>query len=394
MANEVIPFAQAEVPAHLASVFTETNIDPRATINQLSYRGKTWRRIVDGEETKLTKKDADGDVVPVSIVNLVILDHNKKRSRAYYEGDFVEGKNAQPTCASSDGITPDASIAEPCAATCATCPNSVKGSKITPDGKPTTLCSPFKRIAVVPSGVKMITEHPPLLLRLAQTSVWDKDAKGEDGWYAYDQYLDMLRARGVPHTAAVETRVKFDMEKAYPKLLFSASRWLNPDEAAAAKMKLAKDKDILTKICNGAGENDGMAGQPAPVEREPAAVTATPKAAAPAGPSAAEVAAAQAAKEAEVAAAAKATAKAERVKAAAAALAAAQAAAAAAASEDDDEGGFGAVATATPVEHVQAEPVEKPAKAAAPKPTAPPVDVLEGTPDGVKALLEGWDDPS
>lgn len=53
------------------------------------------------------------------IVNLVVLDHNKGRSRAYYEGAFEKGKNSAPRCTSADGVTPDADIKEPCAATCA-----------------------------------------------------------------------------------------------------------------------------------------------------------------------------------------------------------------------------------------------------------------------------------
>jgi hypothetical protein len=212
----------------------------------------------------LTRKNGEGDDEPIPIVNLVILDHNKSRSRAYYEGAFEEGKNSSPRCYSGDGVAPDASVKEPCAATCATCPNAVKGSKITENGKQSTLCSPFKRVAVVPSS--NIGQHPAMLLRLAQTSVWDKD-NGENeskGWYAWDQYLDMLRARGAKHTAVVETRVKFDMRMAYPKLLFSASRWLNPEEATHVKALLAEKEKEIGDILNGSNAaHDGVSGQPA-----------------------------------------------------------------------------------------------------------------------------------
>lgn len=282
MTTAIIPFdstgtagnAVAEVPAHLVALFGDSaNITPRFNINQLSYRGKTWRRVVEGEETALTRQNTEGDVEPIPIVNLVILDHNKNRSRAYYEGAFEEGKNSSPKCYSGDGIAPDASVKEPCAATCATCPNAVKGSKITENGKQSTLCSPFKRIAVVPSS--NIGQHPAMLLRLAQTSVWDKD-NGENeskGWYAYDQYMDMLRARGAKHTAAVETRVKFDLRMAYPKLLFSAARWLNPDEATAAKALIAEKEKEIADILTGGADRDGVSGQPAAA---PAPASAAP----------------------------------------------------------------------------------------------------------------------
>jgi hypothetical protein len=180
-------------------------------------------------------------------------------------------------------------VKEPCAATCASCPNAVKGSKITESGKQTTLCAPFKRVAIVPSA--NIGSHVPMLLRLAQTSVWDKD-NGENeakGWYAWDQYLDMLRARGAKHTATVETRVKFDSRMAYPKLLFSASRWLNPEEATAVKSLLAEREKEVADILTGSADRDGLAGQPtaaAPAVNAEAAASmaaaAVQKAAAPA----------------------------------------------------------------------------------------------------------------
>jgi hypothetical protein len=382
MATNIIPFSSSgnDVPAHITALFGEDgNIAIRISIDQLSYRGKVWRRIVGGEETQLTRTNADGDAEPVPIVSVVVLDHNKSRSRAYYKGNFEEGKNATPDCTSSDGITPDADVKEPCAKTCAACPNSVKGSKITENGKQSTLCSPFKRVAIVPA--QGLGSHPVMLLRLAQTSMWDKD-NGENeakGWYAWDQYLDMLRARGAKHTAAVETKVKFDLRMAYPKLLFSASRWLNPEETTAAKARIAESTAVIEKILSGAG-NDGVAGQPAAL---PGYVADDNDASAVA----AQAAAAEAAK--------KATAKAAKKAAADKALADAQAAAAAADADDDEEGGgFGEVAAA-----VVAAPVKPAAKAVtaakAPKAAAAtPVEapaVVEGTPAGLADLLSGWD---
>lgn len=269
--SNIIPFdsigttGAVAIPDHLAEAFGEGNIAPRFTINQLSYRGKVWRRVVQGEETQLTRVNADsGEEEPLSIVSVVILDHNKQRSRSFFEGNYEEGKNASPKCYSSDGVKPDASVKEPCAATCASCPNAVKGSKITENGKQSTACAPFKRVAVIPCA--KIGTQPAMLLKLAQTSIWDKD-NGENeakGWYAWDQYLDMLRARGAKHTAMVETRVKFDLRMAYPKLLFSAARWLNPDEAMAAKGVMTDQADDIGNIVNGAGHEDGVMGAAAP----------------------------------------------------------------------------------------------------------------------------------
>lgn len=280
MSGQLIPFNSGSgLPAHIAAAFGEGegNTEGRASIDQLSYRGKVWRLVLKGNETALTKTDPEtGEINPLQVVSLVVLDFNKQRSRSYYPGDYVEGKNAIPICYSADGVTPDASVKEKQAPTCATCPHAVKGSKMTASGKPTTACAPFKRVAVVPS-VK-IADHPPLLLKLAQTSVWDKDADGKDGWYAWDQYIDMLRARGAAHSCMVETRAKFDSSTAYPKLLFSASRWLDATEIAAAKARLGndEDKELIATILEGKG-NDGVSGHPvAPTDSPAPAPTPAP----------------------------------------------------------------------------------------------------------------------
>lgn len=381
MPNDIIPFgAGSEVPAHLQDLFgDESNIAARSTIDQLSYRGKVWRRIVGGEETVMTKRDSDGETVPMQVVSVIVLDHNKGRSRAYYKGNYEEGKNAAPDCYSGDGVTPDADVKEPCAATCATCPHSVKGSKITESGKQTTACSPFKRIAIVPAG-KAAASHAPLLLRLAQTSVWDKDnAENEaQNWFAWDQYLDFLRARGAKHTAAVVTKVKFDPRTAYPKLLFSAGSWASAEEAAAAKQRLSADAEVIAKILSGGG-SDGVAGKTeAPAAQDP---EADQKAAAAAAIEQAKKAAAEskAKKEAEAKAKAEAEAK-------------AAAAAAQAASSDD---GWGDEEPPAPAPAPKAKPATK-AKAA-PK-VEPAQEVLDAEPaaasgsSGLDALLDGWDD--
>lgn len=403
--SNIIPFDStptggiATAPAHAIAAFGDAgNIAAKLSINQLSYRGKVWRRVVDGEETLLTRPSADnpGEAEPVPIVSVVVLDHNKARSRAFYEGDFVEGKNAAPKCYSADGVTPDSDVKEPCATTCATCSNSVKGSKITAAGKQSTLCSPFKRVALVPSG-KAIAKHPALLLRLAQTSVWDKDNKDNEakGWYAWDQYLDMLRARGAKHTAMVETRIKFDADMAYPKLMFSAARWLNPDEVEAAKVRLAESADDIATILSGSGERDGVTGQPA----SSTAPAPQPRDGHPSAPADAALdAAAQAIEEkaaADKAAKAKAAKEAKIAAAKEAADKAAEAArAAAAAAAEDDSGGFGSfgdadttVAAAKPT----AAAADKAPAAAAATPVTE-TTVVDGTPAALQDLLAGWDD--
>lgn len=365
MTNQLIPFNSAGgVPAHIASLFgdDDSNITSKASIDQLSYKGKVWRRVVEGEETVLTQV-VDGESQPRTTVAIVVLDINKGRSRSYYPGAYTEGANTAPSCFSADGIKPDSGVKEPCAATCATCPNSVKGSKITENGKQVTACASFKRMAIVPSG-KAIQSHVPMLLRIAQTSMWDKE-NGENesnGWYAWDQYCDMLRARGCKHTAQVETKVKFDARVAYPKLLFKAERWLDPEESAAAKKRLNDERPTLDRILNG-GDADGVMGQPAIQALAQAPEEIPPK-------DDPELAARVAAQEK--------AAKAAKAKADREAKAAAEAAAKAKAAEPEDDGGFGDAPTA-------------PVRSAASTPVAEPAKVVEGTPVELQDLLKDWD---
>ena len=255
----------AQLPAHLAAFGDKENVVARETTPALTFRGKTWRLRQGGEELVLTRKGEDGDDVPVQSVQVVVLNFNPKRSRAFYANPFEEGKNQSPSCWSADGDRPDADVKTPCAATCAACPNSAKGSKVTPNGKDTTACSVVKRAAVVPLG-KLDME--PLLLKIPQTSIWDKNNTEAEAknFYAWDQYVDYLRARGVKHTAAVVTKVKFDPNVAYPKLLFTAVRWLEANEVPAVLPQVDSDavKALLTgKIDEGGEVVEGAALAPA-----------------------------------------------------------------------------------------------------------------------------------
>lgn len=269
------------MPAHVANAFGDAeNIVARETTPALTFRGKTWRLRVNGEENVVTRM-VDGEALPAQTIQVVVLNLNAKRSRLFYEGAFEEGKNAAPRCWSSNGEAPDADCHSPCAATCAACPNSVKGSKITPNGKETTACGSVKRLAVVPVGA---LEMEPLLLKVPQTSMWDKNNPEAEakGYYAWDQYADFLRQRGVKHTAAVVTRIRFDPNVAYPKLLFTAARWLEADEAA--KVVPVVSSEAVMKLLAGKINEDVVANAPAVVADEESFEQAAPKPAPKAAP--------------------------------------------------------------------------------------------------------------
>jgi hypothetical protein len=283
--NQVALFEGAQLPEHLVDIGLEDNVVGRDQIPQLSFRGKVWRGIIDGIETIVPA--ADGE--PATSVQVVILDYNKKRSRAYYEGAYVEGQNKAPVCWSKDGEVPDESVQQKQHPTCAGCPQSVKGSRVTDSNKAVAACGQYKRAVVVP---EQDVSFEPLLIKIPQTSMWDKDNKENEakGWFAFDQYMDMLKARGVMHTAKVITRIKFDSRMAYPKLLFKAVDYTPAEAVPKIKAQLAKKEKIealLNTMPDMAGGERETAPTPEgfvePAQQATAAPAATAAAATPVG---------------------------------------------------------------------------------------------------------------
>ena len=270
MSNDMTLFEKQQLPAHLQDMFgdTEANIEAGAKINALSIRGKVFRIVFEGEEKAITKYNEEtGDREPVSTVNVIVLNQGPFGARVLHTGPYSADSNEGPKCFSLDGKTPDPAAAEPQARTCAECPHSVKGSKVTPNGTLTTACSLQRRLAVVPAHKP---DFAPLLLRLAATSAYDPDTKGaENGWMAWRQYLDFLNARGVRHTAQLVTKLRFDPNAEHPKLLFKAERFITAEEAkiVAASMKSEDVQKLLFA--------DPDATPPEPVA-EPAAVDPKP----------------------------------------------------------------------------------------------------------------------
>lgn len=269
--------ANAGLPAHLADINQATNIEIREQVDTLSFRGKVFRIGIESTEHIVYNKEKE----PAASVEVIILDYNKLRSRALYP-TFVEGQSKPPICWSNDSVTPDHDVQTKQSATCATCPKAAKGSKMTEDGRPGVACASFKRAVVVPA---FKVDFNKLLVKIPQTSMYDKDNKENEaaGYYAYDQYMEMLKNRGVNNTAAVITKIKFDFRTSYPKLLFSAVDWVPLAKAEALKAQLA-DVEKLERMLRIVDVSTPAAEAPAPEEFEQAApaAVAQPAAAAPA----------------------------------------------------------------------------------------------------------------
>ena len=382
MSNQVTLFGagSSDVPAHIAELFEEeSNIQPRVSVPSLGYEGKIWTISVGGEKTQLTKKDEEGDVVPLPIFRVVILATAKNRGRAYYEGNYDPENPGRPACWSDDGVTPDEHVAEPQCGTCSECPLSAKGSRISDNGKETVACSQHRMVVVVPAKK---LDFQPLRMKIAVTSDWDKQSPehAENNWFALTQYTDFLFAKGVKHTAGVVTKMRFDPNAAYPKILFSPDRWVEVDEKATITPLISSPE--VTSLIEGTWTVTGLDGTEVDGDDEMLAAEAEADAAAT---KKAEAAAAKKAK-ADAAAAKKAeAAAAKKAKADAAAAKKAEAAAPKTAAQtvaqelmdDDDDGGL------------DAKQLQKSTKNAT---TAEPTDAGGDIPDDVQALLNEWDE--
>jgi hypothetical protein len=187
----------------------------------LSYRGKVWRINYKGEEHKLLTPEGD----PIPSVRIVMLKAKPQLSKIYYAKQYEEGDDSSPDCFSMDGVTPDRSITTPQCLSCAACPQSVWGSKITEAGKETKACADSRRLAVVPStDVANEALGGPLLLRVPAASLGNLSA-----------YDSMLKKANAAYFGLV-TRVGFDTDAAYPKLTFqydgAATEGLTPEAGA------------------------------------------------------------------------------------------------------------------------------------------------------------------
>jgi hypothetical protein len=184
---------------------------------RISIKGGVFRLMADGKEiTSIDDRHLD----------VVIVNAAPKISRTYYAGTYEEGNTSAPNCWSADGETPDASVEEPQASNCASCPMNVKGSG-QGDSK---ACRFSQRLAVVLAND---IQGDVMQLTLAATSIFGKEDGEKRPLQAYARYL---AAQSVNPETLV-TRLRFDTKAAVPKLFFQPVRWLEDDEFAIAVEK-------------------------------------------------------------------------------------------------------------------------------------------------------------
>lgn len=181
----------------------------------ISFRGSKWRVKHAKEEQLITNKDGEA----AASIQVVILKANRHISKNFYPGQYQEGSNDNPTCWSVDGIKPDAAVPQPVSPQCVSCPNNVFGSRVTEQGKKAKACQDSRRLAVVPiQDLANEVYGGPMLLRIPPASLSDLATFGKE-----------MKNKGFPYNTIV-TRIGFDNDVSYPKLVFKPMRPLNAKE--------------------------------------------------------------------------------------------------------------------------------------------------------------------
>lgn len=250
--SNLIPFESAKVPASIARAFNISFDDfssgQRAGFPVVSIKGKVFH-IKRGDEKILVSKPDTPDE-PASSIEVIIVKTHPGVAKTYYSKGFTEGNADKPDCYSNDGVAPAQDAVSPQAKKCAICPHNQWGSKITEEGKKGKSCADVKRLAIAAAG----QINDPMLLRVPAASL--------KGW---DQYVDLLKKRGVPPPAVV-TKIGFDYTVAHPALTFKPVGFITEDMAGEVHEIMASD--VVQNIIGGAivagVEDDEQFEQPAP----------------------------------------------------------------------------------------------------------------------------------
>lgn len=210
---------------------------------RISIEGGAFREFVGGKEVRVSEERS----MKVILINAAPV------SRMFFEGTYVKGQKTKPTCWSSDTQSPDAAVPEDQrqAKFCKDCKQHIKGS----GQGDTRACRFQQRIAVALDGE--LHGESVYQVTLPSTSVFG-DAEGKK--MPLQAYGRHLKAYNTPAISIV-TEMRFDIDSATPKLVFSPVRALEENELAIA-VKLQSHPDTIKAITMNVSQMDGVIPEP------------------------------------------------------------------------------------------------------------------------------------
>ena len=232
--------------------FTSNITGSSTTSKRISIRNNVFRLMVNGKE--IDKSDERH-------LDVVIVNASPSVHRMYFAGEYKPGmKLSPPACWTSDSIKPDAEVDAPQNATCAECPQNIKGSG--PNG--TKACRFSRRIAVVRADD---LNGDVFQVTLPSQSIF---GNGTAERRPLHEYTDYVRANN-QNLMSVVSRMSFDMDSSSTKVGFKPIRILNDEEYNLCSEKSKSDdaKRAITLSVNINKDESGQTPPPAPTA-EPA----------------------------------------------------------------------------------------------------------------------------
>jgi hypothetical protein len=226
--NQIINLGPGSVPAHIAqserlnlNAAAHANLAPSFAV--IGYKGGNWRIRYRGDEIPAR----------VTALNVIIVGMATAVSKAYYEKRYAEGDDGAPDCFSINGVAPDAASPKKQSPTCTACQWNKFGSRLTENGKKAKACPDYRRLAVVPFGdAANETYGGPMLLRIPPMSLLN-----------LDRYCRQLEAVGADISQVV-TVLEFNLDVAYPEIVFSANGWVSDPGEYATVLEHAKSDHV------------------------------------------------------------------------------------------------------------------------------------------------------
>ena len=216
MANQVANTAANALPAHLQQF---QSLAPTSGLTDgISVGGHPSIRI-KASRFRLNEPNGEEVVVNSLFVDLIIVGFNPNISKVYYSKGYNPQADATPPdCWSDNGVAPSSQVSTPVCGSCAICPMAAFGSKIFDNGQKAKACADSKKLAVVlaenPSGTVYELKVPAGSL--------------SDFKKAMKPWEDI----GCPISGIV-FRVSFDPNVEFPKLVFTATGYIDANQAQA-----------------------------------------------------------------------------------------------------------------------------------------------------------------
>lgn len=183
---------------HQSQTDTASLVTASISVPRLSYRGKRWRWIVDGEE----------DIEKSLAVNVIIVGVEPEPGRfikTYYINSYTPGDTTPPDCSSSNGLNPDSWVTNPQSPRCQQCQKNIFGSATARDGKgKAKACHDSKRLWVIkPDDSEIVYGLNVPIMSLKNLA-------------EYGKYI----AKNNYPLALVITELSMDDDSEFPKLCF------------------------------------------------------------------------------------------------------------------------------------------------------------------------------